>query len=53
MWYVYGKHIQTGKEHFVNIYDNAEEAIHKIASCYNIDQSTGQLGEYYYFIKQH
>jgi len=53
MFYVYCKHIKTGKEEFVNCYQTAQEAIEKIASNYNIDKRIFQLGEYYYFMKQH
>jgi len=53
MFYVYCKHIKTGKEEFVNCYQTAQEAIEKIASNYNIDKRTCQFGEYYYFMKQH
>lgn len=50
MWYVYLRHLQTGKKEFVGFYDNSDDAICKIASCYNIDKNIGQLGEYYYFV---
>lgn len=52
MFYVYCKHIKTGKEEFVNCYQTSQEAIEKIASNYNIDKRLYQLGEYYYFMKQ-
>ena len=53
MFYVYSKHLQTGKEYMVNcIYETEEEAIRKILSCYKIDERIGQLGEYYYFMKR-
>lgn len=50
MFYVYSKHLKTGKEEFVFCYETAEEAIKKIAGNYNIDKDLGQLGEYYYFM---
>ena len=53
MFYVYCKHIKTGKEEFVSCYQTAQEAIEKIASSYNIDKRACQFGEYYYFMKQH
>jgi hypothetical protein len=52
MFYVYCKHVKTGKEDFVNCYETAQQAIEKIASNYNIDKRMHQLGEYYYFMKQ-
>ena len=53
MWYVYCKHLKTNREDFINTYQNENDAIYKIASCYNIDNRIGQLGEYYYFMKKH
>ena len=50
MYYVYSKHIKTGREDFVNTYENAEDAIRKIAKNYEIDKNLGYLGEYYYFM---
>lgn len=52
MFYVYYKHLKSDKEEFINTYATAEDAIGKIRSCYNIDERIGQLGEYYYFMKQ-
>lgn len=52
MWYVYSKYLKTGKEDFICAYDNAEDAVRKIASNYKIDKNLGQLGEYYYFMKK-
>ena len=37
MWYVYCRHIGTGREDFIGIYDTAKEAVHKIAQCYYIE----------------
>jgi len=53
MYYIYCRHIKTGREQFVNTYETAKEAIEKIASNYNIDKQTCQFGEYYYFMKEH
>lgn len=50
MFYVYSKYIKTGREDFIRTYDNAEDAVRKIASNYKIDKELGQLGEYYYFM---
>lgn len=53
MFYVYAKHIKTGKVQMVNsIYDTVEDAIKKIAANYKIDKDLGQLGEYEYFYNQ-
>ena len=53
MWYVYVKHIKSGKEECVNsVYDSPEAAIKHIALCYKIDKDLGQLGEYFYFMKK-
>ena len=53
MYYVYCKHTTTEREQYVNSYDTVQAAIEKIAQCYNIDKGCCQLGEYYYFMKQH
>lgn len=54
MWYVYCRHIKSGREECVNrIYDTAEDAIRHIALCYRTDKDLNQLGEYYYFMKRH
>lgn len=53
MWYVYMKHVVTGREEFVGTYDTPREAVCKIAECYRIDWNCCQRGEYYYFMKQH
>lgn len=52
MWYVYLKNLKTEQEVFIQAYDNAEDAIRKIASNYRIDKELGQIGEYYYFMKK-
>lgn len=53
MFYVYARHMRTGKEQMVNAaYEAEEDAIRKIASCYKIDEKLCQLGEYYYFMKK-
>ena len=33
MWYVYYRHLSSGREDFVGVYDTAKEAVHKIAQC--------------------
>lgn len=53
MWYVYSKHLDTGREDYVGCYDTAKEAVHKIASCYAIDKTHCMEDEYYYFMKRH
>jgi hypothetical protein len=53
MFYVYARHIQTGKEQYIGSFDTEKEAVHKIAACYRIDARTCQEDEYYYFLKQH
>ena len=52
MFYVYSKYLKTGKEDFINTFKSAEDAVHHIAKCYRIDTQCGQLGDYYYFMKQ-
>jgi hypothetical protein len=54
MWYVYSRHLKSGREDCVNrVYDTAEEAVKHIALCSSIDKDLHQLGEYYYFMRQH
>ena len=53
MWYVYCRHLSSGREDFVGVYDTAKEAVHKIAQCYYIDAHSCQKDEYYYFMKKH
>ena len=50
MYYVYAKHIKSGREDFIKTYKNAEDAIHRIAKNYDIDKDLCVLGEYYYFM---
>lgn len=52
MFYVYSRHLKTGKENYINVYDTEQEAVNKIAQCYRIDAKTCQQDEYYYFMKQ-
>lgn len=53
MFYVYARHIKTGKTEMVNsTYATIQDAIKKIAANYRIDKDLGQLGEYEYFYKQ-
>lgn len=53
MWYVYSRHLKSGKEECVNrTFDSSESAVKHIALCYSIDKDLRQLGEYYYFMKQ-
>ena len=54
MWYVYSREVKSGKEQFVWMpFETAAAAIKHIAKCYEIDRDLRQLGEYYYFMKQH
>lgn len=52
MVYVYSKHIKSGREDFVNVYDTWENAIAKIRQCYVSDTKYYQENEYYYFAKE-
>lgn len=54
MWYVYMRHIDSGREEFVGVYDTAKEAVKKIALCYRVDdRNPAMTNEYYYFMKRH
>ena len=53
MWYVYCRAVKSGREEFVRMsFESEEAAIKHIAKCYEIDKDLRQLGEYYYFIKK-
>ena len=49
---VYFTVIKTGRTDFITDYPTMEQAIEKIANCYQIDKRLCQLGDYYYFIKK-
>lgn len=54
MWYVYAKHLRSGKTECVHrTFDTPQAAIKHIANCYSIDKDLRQLGEYYYYMKEH
>lgn len=54
MWYVYMKHIDSGRDSFIGVYNTAKEAVHMIAQCYLIDgRNKAMEDEYYYFMKRH
>lgn len=53
MFYVYCRHMASGREDFSGMYETAKEAIFKITSLYNMDKNINRLGEYYYFMKRH
>lgn len=52
MFYVYIKRIKKGDTQFIREFSTEEDAIRHIANCYRLDGNMGQLGEYYYFMKQ-
>lgn len=51
-YYVYCRHIKSGREDLCCIKDSWKEAIAATALRYNSDKNSGQLGEYYYFVKE-
>lgn len=53
MYYVYSRHLASGREGYVGAYKSEKEAVLKIAQCYAIDARTYAAGEYYYFMKKH
>lgn len=52
MFYVYGKHLKSGRENFLKSFDEITDAIRHIAHCYQIDTKNNALGEYYYFMAE-
>ena len=53
MYYVYSRHIESGREDYIGQYLTMKEAVAKCRQCYNIDAGCAAKDEYYYFIKQH
>lgn len=53
MYYIYSKHVTTGREEFVDVKDTLKEAVTKIRCCMQIDAGTAQKDCYYYFVKVH
>lgn len=51
LFYVYSRHIDSGKEYLVGRFNTEKEAVSKIAQCYEIDKDFSVEGEYYHFIK--
>ena len=52
MFYVYSRHIDSGREDFVGIYDTMKKAVARIRFCYNSDAQCAMKDEYYYFVKK-
>lgn len=52
MYYVYSKHIPTGKVNYLNQFETETAAVCHVAKCYRVDSYIRQTGEYYYFIKE-
>lgn len=50
MYYIYSKYLKTGREDFIKMCENTDDAIRHIHKCYSLDSGLGQLGEYYYFM---
>lgn len=53
MYYIYQRHLATGREQYVGSYDTAKEAVRRIAALYHLDAQSCQQDEYYYFMKIH
>lgn len=53
MYYIYSEYVKTGKTDFIRTFDTQEDAIRHIVKCYRIDSELSQLGEYYYYMKNH
>lgn len=53
LYFVYSRHIDSGKEYLVGKFNYEKEAVRKIAQCYEIDKDFSAEGEFYYFIKTH
>jgi len=53
MYYIYSRHLETGKESFITTADNQKEMIERITALYVSDSKSVFKGEYYYFFKIH
>ncbi len=53
MYYVYSRHLSSGREEFCGVFETAKEAVRRIQRNYAIDQDSAQKDEYYYFMKKH
>ena len=49
-YYVYMRNIATGKESYVNQYEDEKEAVKKVVHCYSLDKRSYAEYENYYFI---
>jgi len=52
MFYVYSRHIDSGREDYCGTYSTMKEAVAKIRLCLNIDANCCAKDEYYYFVKE-
>ena len=53
MYYVYSRHVDSGREDYIGSYSTMKEAVSKIRLCYNLDAEHCAKDEYYYFVKKH
>lgn len=53
MFYVYSKHIDSGRVDSCGVYLTMKAAVEKIRLCYNIDANCCAKNEYYYYVVQH
>ena len=53
MFYVYCRHIDSGREDFCGKYETMKQAQEKIRICIKADENNAAKDEYYYFIKEH
>ena len=52
MYYVYSVHMKTGKETLMGVFDASVYAIQFIHQRYSVDSGVGELGKYYYYMRE-
>ena len=52
MYYVYSVHMKTGKEILMGVFDTSVYAIQFIHKRYSVDSGVGELGKYYYYMRE-
>ena len=52
MYYVYSVNMKTGKEILMGVFDTSVYAIQFIRKRYSVDSGVGELGKYYYYMRE-
>ena len=52
MYYVYSVHMKTREETIIGVFDTLICAIQFIHKKYSVDSGVGELGKYYYYMRE-